>query len=239
MNPNLTEIIFIIDRSGSMSHLTQDTIGGYNSFLEEQKKNDGDANVTTILFNESVHVVHDRVPIQHVPALTKSEYIASGMTALYDAVGHAIDTVGQKLSQTPEKDRPSNVIVVITTDGEENSSREYSGSRIKEMIEHQQSKYNWTFLFIGAGIDAYRSSSSIGIKSANTASYAASVDGLDNIYTSASKAVCSIRGCGTLDALWKEDGEISSADISNLQPVDVAGIAQAVSAVMCADVSLS
>lgn len=213
MNHNLTEIVFILDRSGSMSHLQADTIGGYNSFLDEQKRQTGEAHVTTVLFDDGYSVLHDHLPIHSVSPITARDYIPVGMTALYDAVGRTIASVGKRLSETAEEDRPSKVIFVITTDGEENCSHEYTGDKVKEMIEHQKSKYSWEFLFIGAGIDAYHSASSIGIDSIHTASYAATTDGLVNTYSSASKAVCSIMR-GELATDWKNDAaEISGVPL--------------------------
>lgn len=209
MNPNLTEIVFILDRSGSMAPLKQSTIDGYNKFLKEQKQQPGDALITTVLFNQSYRLIHNRTPIQQVSDLTTEDYIPAGMTALYDTVGFMIDSIGEKLAQEAEANRPGAVIFVIITDGEENASREYSGSTVKEMIEHQQSVYSWNFIFLGAGIDAYRMSSAIGISSQNTASYAASLDGMNNIYTSMSNAVCSVRSNGSIDCSWKEQGEIN------------------------------
>lgn len=215
MNPNLTEIVFILDQSGSMDHLAADTIGGYNTFLDEQKSQEGEANITTILFDSKVVTLHDHVPIQDVDHITSAEYRPCGMTALYDAVGSAIDSVGDRLDAAKEEDRPSKVIFVITTDGEENSSWKYDGAHVKEMIEHQKSKYSWEFLFIGAGIDAYRASAAIGIDSHHTASYAATLDGMNNVYCSASKGVFGLRGGGGgggLAADWKNtDAEITSA----------------------------
>lgn len=207
MNPNLTEIICVLDASGSMMPLRSDTIGGYNALLEQQKSEPGDAFVTTVLFNSTLETIHDHVLIYDVPPLTEKDYCPSGMTALLDAVGYTIEKVGKRLAATPENDRPANIIFVITTDGAENVSHLYSLSQIKEMIEHQQSKYAWQFLFIGAGIDAYQASSSIGINAAHTASYDASLDGINMVYTAASKGISSIRCAAALDTSWKDGSQ--------------------------------
>ena len=231
MNPNLTEIVMILDQSGSMCPLMKDTIGGYNSFIEEQKKQPGIAHVTTFLFSNGVEKLYDQMPLENVQPLTEKLYMPHGMTALYDAVGFAIDSVGKRLASTPEEQRPSKVIFVITTDGEENCSNRYTAARVKEMIEHQQSKYSWEFLFIGAGIDAYSSSSRIGIDGLHTASYAATTDGLNNVYCSASKGVSSIRcsagDCGGsgLAADWKcADEEIAKAAVDALLTTATAAV---------------
>jgi len=136
MKENLTEMVFILDRSGSMSNLTKDTIGGFNTMIENQKKEDGDAVLTTVLFDDMYELLHDGVNIQDVKELTNKEYYARGMTALLDAIGKTINTVGERLSKTKEEDRPSKIIFVITTDGQENSSKEFTQKQIKEMIEH-------------------------------------------------------------------------------------------------------
>jgi len=136
MKENLTEMVFILDRSGSMSNLTKDTIGGFNTMIENQKKEDGDAVLTTVLFDDMYELLHDGVNIQDVKELTNKEYYARGMTALLDAIGKTINTVGERLSKTKEENRPSKIIFVITTDGQENSSKEFTQKQIKEMIEH-------------------------------------------------------------------------------------------------------
>lgn len=182
MNSNLTEIVCILDKSGSMYSLSRDTVGGYNSFIEEQKKIDGEAFVTTVLFNEHYQLLHDHVDIHSMLPMSEDDYLACGMTALYDAIGITIDNVGKRLAETPEDQRPSKVIVVITTDGYENSSKEYSKARIKQMIEHQQNKYSWEFIFLGAGIDAKSEADSIGINGLS-ASVRATTDGINCMFT--------------------------------------------------------
>lgn len=178
MKKNLTEIVFILDRSGSMSGLEQDTIGGFNSIIEKQKEEDGEAYVTTVLFDHEYKLLHDHVNLAEIQPMTNDDYSPRGMTALYDAIGLTINSIGARLSDAPEEERPEKVIIVITTDGHENASKEFSTSRIKEMIEHQQSKYSWTFMFLGANIDSVTEASAIGINTAFARNYTATADGV-------------------------------------------------------------
>jgi uncharacterized protein YegL len=205
MNKNLTEIIFVLDRSGSMSDLTNDTIGGFNSFLEEQRKEVGEAKLTTILFDDKYEILHDGIDLINVGNLTNKEYYARGMTALFDAVGKTIKTVGERLSKTEESDRPNKVVFVITTDGQENSSKEFTKETIKEMITKQTDKYNWQFLFLGANIDSAREASAIGIKGMYSVKYTASAAGTDSLYRSVSKTVSNVRGGLGVDETWKNE----------------------------------
>ena len=154
MRENLTEMVFVLDRSGSMSGLAADTIGGFNELIEKQKKIEGDAYVTTVLFDHEYEVLHDHVALGEVAPLTDKEYFARGSTALLDAVGRTINAVGARLGATPEEERPAHVVFVITTDGMENASREYTAKQVREMVEHQQQKYSWQFVFLGANMDA-------------------------------------------------------------------------------------
>ena len=154
MRENLTEMVFVLDRSGSMSGLAADTIGGFNELIEKQKKIEGCAYVTTVLFDHEYEVLLDHVALEEVAPLTDKEYFARGSTALLDAVGRTIDAVGARLAATAEEERPEHVVFVITTDGMENSSREYTAQRVRGMIEHQQQKYSWQFVFLGANMDA-------------------------------------------------------------------------------------
>ena len=175
MKENLTEIVFILDRSGSMSSLTTDTIGGFNSFIDTQKQEDGEAILTTILFDDQYEILHNGVDIKTVKPLTSKEYSARGMTALLDAIGKTINTVGERLNKTNEDDKPSKVIFVITTDGQENSSKEFTQSKVKEMIEHQTNNYSWQFMFLGANIDAVSTAQSFGISGQFASNYTAIV----------------------------------------------------------------
>lgn len=209
MKENLTEIVFILDQSGSMTSLADDTIGGYNSYVKEQQREPGEAYLTTVLFDDRYIVLHDHVNIQDVPPLTSHEYSPMGMTALMDAIGKTINSVGQRLANTPEEERPAHVIFVITTDGYENDSQEFTRTQIKEMIEHQQQKYSWQFLFLGAGIDAYQEASSIGIGGAHAMSVTADVQGTSSMFYSVTNASKTIRSStATTDCLADEKWKI-------------------------------
>ena len=193
MKKNLTEMVFILDRSGSMQHLTDDTIGGFNSMIENQKKEEGEAFVTTVLFDDQYELLHDHINIKDIQPITDKEYSARGMTALLDAVGKTINSIGNRLSATPEDERPDKVIFVITTDGMENASREFVKSTVKEMIEHQQSKYSWTFMFLGANMDAVGEAASLGINTDFARTYTADTWGTQSVYTAMSCAMSCAR----------------------------------------------
>lgn len=193
MKKNLTEMVFILDRSGSMYSLTDDTIGGFNSMIEKQKNEEGEAYVTTVLFDTRYEYLHDHVNIQDVEPITNEDYRPGGCTALLDAVGNTINSIGSRLSNTPEDERPEKVVIVITTDGMENASREFTRSKVKEMIEHQQSKYSWLFIFLGANIDAVSEANTLGIKTDFAKTYTASVDGVESVYASVSDALSCAR----------------------------------------------
>lgn len=154
MKKGLTEIVFILDRSGSMSGLESDTIGGYNSMIEKQKKDEGEALISTVLFDGQTDVLHDRVPLDKISPITEKEYYVRGSTALLDAVGGAIHHIGNVHKYAREEDVPEKTLFIITTDGMENSSRQYSYDKVKKMIEKQKEKYHWEFIFLGANIDA-------------------------------------------------------------------------------------
>lgn len=199
MNQNLTEVVFIIDCSGSMCGLVDDTIGGFNSLIEEQKKdNTGEVKVTTVLFNHNYCMFHNCVDIRNILPMTRENYCTWGSTAMLDAVGRTIDSVGERLAATPEELRPGKVLFVITTDGYENSSVRYSLSQVKDMIKHQTEKYSWTFLFLGANIDAVAAATSMGISSSHSHGYTASDVGTRSVYTAVNNVVTSARNC-TLD----------------------------------------
>lgn len=205
MKKDLTEIIFILDRSGSMGYLTQDTIGGYNTFIENQKKEEGEALVSTILFDNKYEILHNGVNISDVQPLTDKEYYVRGMTALLDAVGKTINEVGDRLNKTKEEDKPSKVIMIITTDGQENNSKEFNSQQIKDMITRQTEKYNWQFMFLGANIDAVREAESIGIKGMFASNYTANAVGTDSLYRGMSATVANYRSKGTIDNDWKNE----------------------------------
>jgi uncharacterized protein YegL len=204
MKDNLTEIIVILDRSGSMESLVNDTIGGYNRFIEEQKQVPGEANITTVLFDDQYDLLHDRVNLKNIKPITNKEYFARGWTALLDAIGKTINSIGIQLNNTPEEERPSKVIVLIITDGAENSSKEYNYNQVKEMVERQQKEYNWQFLFFGANIDSFEVGGSLGIKSNLTANFSASKTGLDSVYFSMSDVTRTYRNSGNIEDNYKD-----------------------------------
>ena len=207
MNENLTELVFILDRSGSMSGLERDTIGGFNSMLEKQKKESGEAFVTTVLFDDKYKLLHDRNDIKRVNAITEKEYYVRGSTALLDAIGITINNIGIALSDTNKEERPGKVLFVIITDGMENSSREFSYEKIKEMVEHQKSKYAWDFIFLGANIDAIMTAGSFGISADRAANFVSDSSGTQLNYRVVSEAVSSIRKGRNVDASWKNEIE--------------------------------
>lgn len=203
MNKNLTELVFILDRSGSMCGLEQDTIGGFNSMLEKQKQEEGEAYVSTVLFDNVSEVIHDRVNLQSVPALTEKEYYVRGSTALLDAVGKAIHHIGNIHKYARQEDRPQKTLFVITTDGMENASREYTYDRVKAMIQRQTEKYGWEFIFLGANIDAAKEAARFGIHADHAANYHADRKGTAVIYEAMSEAVCCARAARPMSAAWK------------------------------------
>lgn len=193
MKKNLTEMAFILDRSGSMSGLESDTIGGYNSMLKKQKKELGDAKITTVLFDDQYELLNDREDIKLVKMITKKEYYVRGCTALLDAIGKTIVNVSNQLANITEEEKPEKVIFIITTDGLENASREFSYSKIKEMIEHQKQKYGWEFIFLGANIDAVNEGAKIGITADRTANFHADTEGLELCFMTIDETVSNIR----------------------------------------------
>ena len=205
MKKNLTEIVFILDRSGSMSGLEDDTIGGFNSMIQKQKAEDGEAFVSTILFDNQTEVIHDRVDIRNIAPLTRKDYYVRGCTALLDAVGKSIRHIGNVHKYAREEDRPEKTIFVITTDGMENASREYTYDRVRKMIEHQQEKYGWEFLFLGANIDAAKEAARFGITEDRAANYHADSVGTAVIYEAVSEAVCNVRASRPMSREWKRN----------------------------------
>lgn len=194
LKKNLTELVFILDRSGSMHNLVNDTIGGFNSMIENQKKEPGEAYVTTVLFYDQYKLLHDHINLKDIQPITDREYYTRGMTALLDAIGKTINNIGSRLNETPEDERPDKVIFVITTDGYENSSREFTKSHVKEMIKHQQEKYSWTFMFLGANMDAVSEASNLGINADFARTYTANEVGTESVYTSISNTIGVMRG---------------------------------------------
>ena len=203
MKKNLTELVFILDRSGSMAGLEDDTIGGFNAMIERQKGEPGEAIVSTVLFDNCSKVIHDRLPLGRVPALTRKEYYVRGCTALLDAVGGAIHHIGNVHKYAREEDRPERTLFVITTDGMENASRAYDYRRVKALIERQKERYGWEFLFLGANIDAAKEAARFGITADRAANYHADHEGTNVIYEAVSETVCSFRAARPLNADWK------------------------------------
>ena len=207
MKKNLTELVFILDRSGSMQGLEVDTIGGFNAMLEKQKKEPGEAFVSTILFNDHTQVLHDRVKIEAVEPITHREYYVRGCTALLDAIGGAIHNIGNIHKYARSEDVPEHTLFVITTDGMENASRRYTSQQVKTMIQRQKEKYGWEFLFLGANIDAVETAGSLGIAPDRAVNYHCDSEGTRLNYEVVSQAVTAVRCCATLDEHWKDDIE--------------------------------
>ena len=204
MRKNLTEIVFILDRSGSMAGLEDDTVGGFNAMLDKQRREPGEALVSTVLFDNRSEVIHDRVSLDRVSPLTRETYYVRGCTALLDAVGGAIRHIANVHKYAREEDRPEKTLFVITTDGMENASREYSYDGLKKLIERQKEKYGWEFIFLGANIDAAREAARFGISEDHAANYHADRKGTGVIYESVSEAICQVRQCSApLQANWK------------------------------------
>lgn len=212
MKKNLTEIVFILDRSGSMAGLEADTIGGYNGLIEKQKKEEGEAIISTVLFDDRSEVLHDRVSLERIRLITDKEYYVRGCTALLDAVGGAIHHIGNVHKYAREEDRPEKTLFIITTDGYENASRTYTYEKVKKMIERQKSRYGWEFLFLGANIDAAAEAGKFGIEANRAVNYKCDSQGTELNYRALSKAVSSVRACAAPaamnDALKDWDEEI-------------------------------
>ena len=203
MRKNMTEIVFILDRSGSMSGLETDTIGGFNSMIEKQKKENGEALISTVLFDNVSEVIHDRVPVQKVEPMTDRDYSVRGCTALLDAIGGAIHHIGNVHKYARNEDVPEHTLFVITTDGMENASRRYDSEKVKKMIERQKEKYGWEFLFLGANIDAAKEAARFGIGADRSVNYKCDEAGTALNYEVISEAVCSVRAARPLSADWK------------------------------------
>ena len=200
----MTELVFILDRSGSMSGLEADTIGGFNSMLAQQKREAGEALVSTVLFANDSTVIHDRLPLSEVPPLTEKEYFTCGCTALLDAVGGAIHHIGNIHKYARREDMPEKTMFIITTDGYENASRRYDYERVRRMIERQKEKYGWEFLFLGANIDAVETAGRFGIGADRAVNYHADRAGTQLNYEVLSEAVSAVRCSAPLGAAWKE-----------------------------------
>ena len=205
MKKNLTEIVFILDRSGSMAGLEKDTIGGFNAMLEKQKREAGDAFISTVLFDNTCDVIHDRMDIQKVAPITEKEYFVRGCTALLDALGGAIHHIGNVHKYAREEDRPEKTLFIITTDGMENASRRYSYEKVREMIRRQEETYGWEFLFLGANIDAEAEAARYGIRPEQAVNYHADSKGTSIVYEAVSDAVCSVRSQRTAGKSWRKN----------------------------------
>ena len=205
MKNNITELIFILDRSGSMAGLENDTIGGFNAMIEKQKKQEGECYVSTVLFDDESKILHDRVKLCNVPEMTDKDYTVRGCTALIDAIGGAIHHIGNIHKYARPEDVPEHTMVVITTDGQENSSHRYTKEQVKEMIERQKKKYGWEFLFIGANIDAVETAAGYGIGKDRAVNYNADGEGTHILYESVAKAVCNVRASAQLGADWGDE----------------------------------
>lgn len=202
---NVTELVFILDRSGSMSGLEADTIGGFNAMIEKQKKQKGECYVSTVLFDGVSEVLHDRVRLSEIKPMTDKDYTVRGCTALIDALGGAIHHIGNIHKYARPEDVPENTMFVITTDGMENASRKYSSEKVKAMIERQKQKYGWEFLFIGANIDAVETAARYGIGADRAVNYNADKKGTNIVYDTVATAVCNVRAKAPLCADWSND----------------------------------
>ena len=204
MKNNITELVFILDKSGSMAGLESDTIGGFNAMIEKQKKLDGKCYVSTVLFSNAAEVIHDRVDINDVKPLTEKEYSTYGCTALLDALGGAIHHIGNVHKYARAEDVPEHTMFVITTDGMENASRRYDSDKVKKMIERQKEKYGWEFLFLGANIDAVETARHFGISEDRAVNYHSDSEGTQLNYEVVSEAICAVRCNAPLGADWKK-----------------------------------
>lgn len=204
MKKGFTELVFILDRSGSMAGLEGDTIGGFNAMIEKQKRAEGEACVSTVLFDHVSAVIHDRVDLRKIAPMTEADYSVRGSTALLDAIGKAIHHIGNVHKYAREEDRPERTLFVITTDGMENASHRYSAPQVKQMIERQKRRYGWEFIFLGANIDAVETARRFGIDSDRAVSYRSDHEGTRLNYEVISDAVTHLRCEAALPADWKE-----------------------------------
>ncbi|MBR7041098.1 MAG: VWA domain-containing protein [Clostridia bacterium] len=207
MKKNLTEMVFILDKSGSMAGMEQDTVGGFNAMIQKQKREEGDALVSTVLFSDASTVIHDRAELGKIEPLTEKQYFVGGCTALYDAVGDAIRHIGNVHKYAREEDRPEKTVFVITTDGMENASRRYSAGEVKRLITRQKEKYGWEFLFLGANIDAQSVADGMGISEERSACFVNDPMGNALKYEGISYAVSAVRAKKCLRTEWKKTME--------------------------------
>ncbi|MDD4772708.1 MAG: VWA domain-containing protein [Eubacteriales bacterium] len=205
MKKGLTELVFILDKSGSMSGLEGDTIGGYNAMLAKQQAIDGECRITTVLFDNNYELLHDRIDIRAVSAITEKEYQVGGSTALLDAIGRTINKIGNAQKHTAGDYRAEKVMFVIITDGEENSSREYTADKIKAQIERQKAQYGWEFIFLGANIDAVETAGRFGITPDRAVDYLADSEGTELNFKLMASAAAKFREAGTVDEACFEE----------------------------------
>ncbi|MCD7955988.1 MAG: VWA domain-containing protein [Lachnospiraceae bacterium] len=198
MKKDLTELVFILDKSGSMGGLEKDTIGGFNSMLKKQKALDGECRITTVLFDNHYQLLHDRIDLRAVSPMTEREYYVGGSTALLDAIGRTIQKLATVQRNTAEEYRADKVLFVIITDGEENSSREYSLSKIRHMIEHEKEKYGWEFLFLGANMDAVTTAGRFGIAPDRAMDYVPDARGTELNFSAVARATAQYRSSGAM-----------------------------------------
>lgn len=201
----LTELVFIIDKSGSMAGLEGDTIGSFNAMIERQKAQEGECYVSTVFFSNFSHVIHDRIKLGDVRPLTAKDYQVGGGTALIDAIGGAIHHIGNIHKYARREDVPEKTIFIIATDGMENASRNYTSDKVKAMIERQKEKYGWEFIFIGANIDAVETAGRFGISPERAVNYNADSKGTQVLYQAVSDAVCFVRSKAPLTDNWRKD----------------------------------
>jgi uncharacterized protein YegL len=207
MNKNLTELVFILDKSGSMASLTNDTVGGFNAMIEKQKKLEGECVVSCVLFDNGQKVIYDRVPLSEVRPMTEEDYTAGGCTALVDALGKSVKYIGNIHKHLREEDIPEHTIFVITTDGMENASREYSADKVRKMVSKKTEKNGWEFLYLAANIDAVETGAAIGIKKGRSANYKAGGAGTGLLYETVSNAIMGMRCCSAVSDDWAEELE--------------------------------
>ena len=203
MKRNRTELVFILDKSGSMAGLEEDTIGGFNAMLKKQQKAEGEAFVTTVLFDHGYELLHDRIPVKGISPITEKDYEVGGMTALLDAIGFSIQKMINVQKRTSDDERAEKVLFVITTDGMENASTEYTADKIKKMVQHQKQKFSWDFLFLGANIDAVSTATKFGIDEDFAVDYHADGEGIQLNYEAVNEAMMNLRSGKSIDRSWK------------------------------------
>ncbi len=211
-NNGITELVFILDKSGSMSGLEADTIGGFNSMIAKQKKDSGKVFVSTVLFSDKSTVIHDRADISDIPAMTDNDYVPQGCTALLDAIGDSVKHIRNIHKYARPEDVPEHTMFVITTDGMENASHRYDYDKVKKMIEKRKEKDGWEFLFVGANIDAVSVANRVGISAERTANYCADAMGTSKVFEALSAPIKAMRCGKKIDRCWAEDLEADLAE---------------------------